>query len=131
MLKKLRAHSHLLHKTGMFLSILCLVHCLATPFVITALPFIAKEYISHTTEVVLIFSSLIIASFIFKRDFGIHHNYSPIILLLLGVSIQFLGIYGVSHKLETTFLLIGSLFVATAYYKNWKLHRKTCNNHTH
>lgn len=131
MLKRLKKHSHLLHKTGMVLSFLCLIHCLSMPIILTALPFLAKGYISHTTEIILVGGSLIIAIFLLQKDYKVHHKSAPFILLFSAVISQGIGFFIVNEQQETMFVIIGSLLMASAYLLNWNLHQKTCSNHVH
>ncbi len=131
MLKKLKAHSHLLYKTGMFLSFLCLIHCLATPILLTTLPFIAKDWISHTTEVYLVAGSLIIAIYLLTKDHRVHNNIYPLFLLLISIFFNGIGLFILPEKFETPTIILGSLIMASAYLLNWKLHSKICSNHSH
>jgi MerC mercury resistance protein len=131
MLERIKRHSHLLHKTGMFLSILCLVHCLATPVILTFLPFIAKGWISHTTELYLVGASLIIAVLLMSRDYKAHGSPRPLCFLAISFLINLLGLFFVSEASETLFVVLGSFAMAWAYFTNWKLHRKVCTNPAH
>jgi prepilin signal peptidase PulO-like enzyme (type II secretory pathway) len=131
MLKKLKKHSHLLHKTGFYLSIVCLIHCLATPFIVTLLPFVGKNYISHSSEIVLVGVSVLIGIFLLTKDYQVHHNKLPFYMLSAAVLFQFLGFFWVPSNLETPFVVLGSLFMAVAYVLNWRLHRTVCHTHSH
>jgi hypothetical protein len=131
MLKKLKRHSHLLYKTGMFLSFLCLIHCLATPILLTALPFIAKDFISHTTEIYLILGSIGIGIYLLSRDYQVHKNKTPLLLLVLASSSHFLGLMIVAEHLELPFIILGSLLLSGSYILNWRLHSKICTEHHH
>jgi hypothetical protein len=74
-------------KLGMSLSLLCAIHCLAMPFIITLLPLAGRAFnLDATTEIVLIGTSIIISSITLSRDyFKHHHNLKPIYVLTLGV----------------------------------------------
>jgi MerC mercury resistance protein len=131
MLKRLKRHSHLLHKTGMFLSVICLIHCLATPIIITVLPFIAEGWISHNTEIALVLISTLIALYLMLKDYKIHGNLIPLLVLIVAFSLQIIGLFIVQPMFETVFLILGSLNMAIAYFVNWRLHKKVCHNHGH
>jgi hypothetical protein len=131
MLKRIRKHSHLLHKTCMTLSLLCLVHCLAMPFVITLLPLVAEGFLNHTLEIVLVISSLIIAVLLLTKDYKIHHKLTPLILLLSAAILQYIGLFVVNEKHESLYVICGSILMAISYIINWNMHQKTCSNHSH
>lgn len=131
MLKKLKQHTHILHKAGVFLSIVCLVHCLAMPILIASLPVFAKGLISHNTEITLVFMGIVIAVFLFKKEYMLHRNILPFSLLGLATISNLIGLFLVSEYLETVFVITGSIFMMMGYFANWKLHSITCTNHTH
>lgn len=131
MLKRIRKHTHLLHKTGMFLSFLCLIHCLSMPFIVTLLPYVAKNFISHTTEVILMGGSLLIAVNLLIKDYKIHHNKKPVILMIIASILQISGFFLLPENFETPFVVTGSLLLAWAYVSNWQMHQKSCSNHSH
>ena len=131
MLKKLKAHTHIFHKTGLFLSLLCLVHCLAMPFIITFLPFVSKDLISHQSEIILISLSLILGVILLTKDYQIHKNPKPLIMLCLAGLIQLLAWTVFPASAETFWVVLGSFILAAAYILNWQSHRKVCTNHNH
>src|SRR6218665_2873353 len=142
MIKKLKEHSHLLHKAGLWLSFLCLIHCLATPFVITLLPVIGERFVSETTEFYLIGLSLAIGLFLMIRDYGIHKNAIPLILLSVSAVFNFSGfffvflfvwvvlnyfvLFLVSLPSEKYYVVSGASVMAAAYVFNWWKHRTFC-----
>lgn len=131
MLKKIRKHSHLLHKTGMTLSFLCLIHCLAMPFIITLLPLVAKGFMNHTLEIFLVAGSFVIAVLLLTKDYRIHHKITPLLLLLGASILQYIGLFVVIQKQESMFVISGSILMAISYLSNWNLHQKMCSNHRH
>jgi hypothetical protein len=74
-------------KLGMSLSLLCAIHCLAMPFVITLLPLAGGVFnLDATTEIILIGASVIISSLTLSRDYlKHHHSLQPLYVLTLGV----------------------------------------------
>ncbi len=131
MLKRIRRHSHLLHKTGMTLSFLCLIHCLAMPFIITLLPLVAEGFLNHTLEVALVISSLIIAVLLLTKDYKVHHKITPLLLLFSAGILQYIGLFVVNEKQESLYVICGSILMALSYLINWNMHQKTCSNHSH
>lgn len=131
MLKHIRKHSHLLHKTGMTLSFLCLIHCLSMPFIITLLPIVAGGFMNHTLEIFLVIGSIILAVLLLTKDYKVHHKITPLLLLLGASILQYVGLFVVSSSQESIYVIAGSVTMAMAYILNWNLHQKTCSNHTH
>ncbi|MCP9756541.1 MerC domain-containing protein [Lacihabitans sp. CCS-44] len=131
MLKKIRKHSHLLHKTGMTLSFLCLIHCLAMPFIITLLPLVAKGFMNHTLEIFLVAGSFVIAVLLLTKDYRIHRKTTPLLLLFGASILQYIGLFVVIQKQESMFVISGSILMAISYLSNWNLHQKMCSNHRH
>jgi hypothetical protein len=131
MLKRIRKHSHLLHKTGMTLSFLCLIHCLSMPFIITILPLVAEGFLNHTLEIILVVGSILIAVLLLTKDYKIHHKTTPLILLLGASILQYIGLFVVIEKQESMFVISGSILMAISYLTNWNMHQKTCSNHSH
>lgn len=131
MIERIKRHSHVLHKTGMFLSFLCLIHCLSMPFIVTLLPYLAKDYISHTTEIILMGGSAVIASYLLTKDYRMHGKILPIILLIGALVLQLVGFFLVGAAYETPFVVTGSLLMAWAFLSNWRLHQKSCDHHAH
>ncbi len=131
MIKKIKEHSHLLHKAGLWLSFLCLIHCLATPFVLTLLPVVGERFVSETTEYYLIGFSVVIGLFLMIRDYGIHKNVFPLLLLSLSVILNYTGLFLVAPSLEKYYVVSGASVMAVAYVLNWWKHRTFCSDHTH
>lgn len=131
MLKRIRKHSHLLHKTGMTLSFLCLIHCLSMPFIITLLPIVAKGFLNHTLEIMLVVGSFVLAVMLLTKDYKVHHKISPLLLLISSSVLQYIGLFVVNESQESLYVISGSVLMAIAYLTNWNMHQKTCSNHEH
>lgn len=115
-----------LHKTGVWLSFLCTIHCLAMPFVVTAVPFLGESMIDETAEHYLIFGSVVLAMLLLIKDFRLHRNKQPLFLLAVSTLFSLVGIFVVEHHLETPFVIIGAMLMASAYYVNYKKHQAVC-----
>lgn len=131
MLKRIRKHSHLLHKTGMTLSFLCLIHCLSMPFIITLLPIVAEGFLNHTLEIMLVIGSFVLAVLLLTKDYKVHHKISPLLLLISSSVLQYIGLFVVNESQESLYVISGSVLMAIAYLTNWNMHQKTCSNHEH
>lgn len=131
MIKRLKKHSHLLHKTGLWLSILCTIHCLAMPILLTAMPFLGDNFINESTEHLLIGLSFVIALFLLSKDFQIHQNKTPFVLLITSMIFNCIGLFVVDRSNETVFVVFGASLMSAAYIYNWWLHKKVCHSHSH
>lgn len=130
-MRKIFTHYHQLNKVGLWLSILCTIHCLAMPFLITALPFLSGNFISHQSEIYLIGMSAILAIFLLIKDYRNHQNILPLMLLGVASSFNFVGLFLVKANYEVFFNVTGALIMAAAYWQNWNAHRRTCHSHSH
>jgi hypothetical protein len=108
-----------------------MIHCLATPFLITALPFFGKNFLSEKSEIYLIGASAILAIFLLIKDYQNHQNILPLILLVISLCINFIGLFLAIKTYEVFFNVAGALVMATAYWLNWNAHRRTCHSHSH
>lgn len=130
-MRKIITHYHTLNKVGLWLSILCTIHCIAMPFLITAIPFMSGSFISERSEIYLIGVSAIIAVFLLVKDYRNHQNPLPLILLAFALSFNFIGLFLAKAPYEIAFNVIGALTMATAYWINWKEHRRVFHSHDH
>jgi MerC mercury resistance protein len=108
-----------------------MIHCLAMPFLITALPFLGNSFISQQSEMYLIAASAVLAIFLLIKDYRNHQNTTPLILLVIALCFNFTGIFLSKGSYEIVFNVIGALTMATAYWVNWNAHRKACHSHSH
>jgi len=116
---------------GFIASLLCAIHCVAMPFAISFLPLLGWELLANPAiETGITFFSMCISvsSFIpsYKKS---HHNWSPILLLIIGLSIIFCTHLFGPEELEFIFIPIGGVLISLAHYINWKLikrHRYSC-----
>ncbi|WP_259015482.1 MerC domain-containing protein [Emticicia fluvialis] len=130
-MRKIFTHYHNLNKVGLWLSILCMVHCLAMPFIITSLPYLSKNTISEKSEFFLIAISACLAVYLLLKDYKNHRNSLPLALLTLALAFNMLGIFIVSNAYETIFNVSGGLLMSLAYGLNWYFHKRACHSHQH
>ncbi|WP_337041903.1 MerC domain-containing protein [Emticicia sp. 17c] len=130
-MRKIFTHYHNLNKVGLWLSILCTIHCLAMPFILTSLPYISRNAISERSEVILIGVSAGLAIYLLLKDYKNHRNPLPLMLLCLAVVFNVIGIFFVSGSYEVFFNVSGGLLMASAYGLNWYWHKRACHSHQH
>lgn len=123
-MKRIREqYIHILQKLGMGLSLLCAIHCLATPLLLLVLPAFGGHFFSEGTERALIIGSLLIGSFILTRDYRLHHQKLPLVLLFVSAISAITGLILKSHFPD----LISSVLLAAAFFINWRMHSKVCS----
>jgi hypothetical protein len=130
-MRKIFTHYHTLNKVGLWLSVLCTIHCLAMPFLITVLPFLSGGFISEKSEIYLIGVSAILALFLLVKDYRNHQNSLPLRLLGIALCLNFVGLFLIKNSYEIFFNVTGALVMAYAYWANWNAHRKACHSHSH
>ncbi len=118
-----------LEKMGFGLTIICAVHCLAMPFLITLLPFMGQQFQAiHQFEIYIILTSFVLAFVLLYKDFRRHKNETPLKLVALSLLIKSIEWFGNLEKYETYFSLIMAILIIIAYYLNWQ-HKKQCACH--
>ncbi len=131
-MRKIFTHYHNLNKVGLWLSILCTIHCIAMPFIITSLPYLGKNAdISEKSEILLIGISAGLAIFLLRKDYKNHRNTLPLKLLIIALTFNVLGIFFVPPAFEMFFNVTGGLLMASAYGLNWYFHKRACHSHQH
>ncbi|MCS6794799.1 MAG: MerC domain-containing protein [Raineya sp.] len=108
-------YNKFLAKFGFSLSLLCGLHCLATPVLLAVVPAVG-ELFSEETEIVITAVSFVIGFSVLWKDIRLHKFLLPLALmsfsfLLIVASQVFLHL----HVLD----ILGILGIATAYLWNW------------
>lgn len=106
-------------------SALCLVHCLALPLLITALPALSTildvPERFHRGLLLIAAPASLIAVLLGRRH---HHRLSPALLAIFGMSLLFWGAYGAATARNELLLSVaGGLVLAWAHIRNWLLQR--------
>lgn len=118
----------ILDYTGAAVSVVCAIHCLAMPFLITALPLAGLEVLEdEVTEMIFILVSILIALITFFPSINKHHKIQPIILFIIGILILFSSHFFFEDDLfwKSLFVLLGAISITTAHLLN-HFHSKTC-----
>lgn len=121
-------------RLGITLSALCLVHCVITPILLLALPFVSGNYFYHPVfHMFLALFIVPIGTYAFWRGYQ-HHRKSFILwlgipgLFLVGLTPLILDLTGF-HNWEPIFVSAGSVLLVTAHWKNQRA--CACENHHH
>ena len=107
-------------KLGFSLSLLCALHCLATPFLLAFLPAFG-ELFPQEVELPIILASFVIATMVISKDINTHKQILPLILV---ISSFFLLIIANLLSHNYLFDIIGLLGILAAYLLNWHQLRK-------
>lgn len=115
-------------RAGMFLSSLCALHCLVTPFVTLSLPL--WVYTIHYSPVHLFISFFIfpVAAFAFWSGFNKHHQKWVLILGGLGLALLSVGLITPSTRSQLRWndvlTILGSFFLISGHFLNRRALKK-------
>ncbi len=119
-----KIHSHNIGKISTALSVLCAIHCIATPILALFLPFL-DTHSSDWIELALIFFILILGGSSIYHGYKSHHGKTlPAVLFAIGLFLLVIGylIHSLENQtLHTAVMIIGSLFSAGGQIYNLKL----------
>ena len=116
--------------TGITASMLCLVHCIATPFLLVAFPLVglAHEDASFHHAMALFVTIPVIAALV--PGFIIHQRWSTLALGGLGLTCFLVAVFLIGPRFgevaETILAVIGGAFLLTAHFRN-RLLCKRCS----
>ena len=123
-----KKYKHLLpvEKVGVFLSLLCAIHCLALPLILFAAPYLASSIaFSPMAEWVLVIGSFGMALLLLWQDFRKHRQPMPLYFLGLAVLIKLVDTLVGMKSIEWIFGLSLGVFITLAYWFNYK-HKTAC-----
>ena len=82
--------THKILQYSYWLSLLCLIHCIAFPLLIAILPILGMAFeINHWLELIILFSVIILGSFSLIHAYQTHHNnIKPILIFYLGIALS-------------------------------------------
>ena len=106
---------------GFSASFLCAIHCVLLPLFLSlglagGLPWLE----SHTLELLLIFSTFIVASWSLLGSWFKHRKTKPMLLALLGFAVIF-GVHLLEGDVAHYVSALGGSLIAYAHYINWRL----------
>ena len=123
-----KKYKHLLpvEKVGVFLSLLCAIHCLALPLILFAAPYLASSIaFSPMAEWVLVIGSFGMALLLLWQDFRKHRQPMPLYFLGLAVLTKLVDTLVGMKSIEWIFGLSLGVFITLAYWYNYK-HKTAC-----
>ena len=113
-------------KLGVFLSMLCAIHCLALPIVLFAAPYLASSFaFSVKMEWILVLISFGMALLLLWQDYLKHRKPMPLYFLGLSVFIKVVDTLVGVKSIEWIFGLSLGVFITLAYWYNYK-HKTAC-----
>ena len=109
------------------LPILCAIHCMATPFMLSALPLLSLDFLaSELFEWLLIGLSAVLAFYILSKDILQSHGQWFILLIASAGFALVIAAHLLGHELWWLPVL-GALCITAAYFINWHyLHKTKC-----
>jgi hypothetical protein len=115
--------SHLLDKSAMMLSGLCLVHCLAGSLLLTVFA-ASGDWLGHDVHVVGLLLALPLAAVALWRGIAVHGRYAIGVLGALGIGLMAASLL-ISHGgiAELALSIIGVCLLATAHLWNLRASR--------
>lgn len=125
----------LFSRISIFLSSICVIHCLSVPFIIIAMPTLSV-FFSSTLETVFVLSIIPISALAFFPTWRLHKNYKLLtgylvsILILVSAHFGYHSLQFSHHYIETILMLIGATGLAVVLYKINR-HTHVCNNPHH
>ena len=123
-----KKYKHLLpaEKVGVFLSLLCAIHCLSLPIILFVAPYLASSFaFSLTVEWILVVVSFGMALLLLWQDFRKHRKPMPLYFLGIGVFIKLVDALVGLKSIEWVFGLSLGVFITLAYWYNYK-HKTAC-----
>lgn len=108
-------------------SLLCLIHCLALPLIILALPLMAVALgNSEWFHPVILMFAMPISLYALLSGFREHGHLNSFVIGFIGISFLFLGLWIEDPSFaETALTVIGSLFLAVGHLQNIRLRQIT------
>ncbi|MBT6325896.1 MAG: MerC domain-containing protein [Bdellovibrionales bacterium] len=110
-----------LDKLGMIISGVCVIHCLLTPIIVLALPWVEGIFSHEVVHLSLLLFLFPLAIFTFTHGYKTHKKLSIVIMGAIGIS--FISIPILIHPAEFTeqaLTISGSIILIIAHYNNLK-----------
>lgn len=113
-------------KVGVFLSLLCAVHCMAMPVILFAAPYYASSFaFSGRMEWILVLGSFVLALLLLWQDYQKHHKPLPLYFLGISALLKLVDTLVGMKSIEWIFGLSLGVFITLAYWFNYK-HKAAC-----
>lgn len=107
-MSQVKKGTNILDFTGVFLSVLCAIHCTLGPLVILFLPALGGVFGSELFHVGMFFAIIPIAALTFIRSYKLHKSKATLTLAMTAIALLTIGlVYEHSHELMHFFGLAG------------------------
>ena len=108
-------------------SALCLVHCLALPFILLALPALSLAFgADENIHIIILLFAVPTSAYALFSGHGVHRNTVPMLVGLCGLVLLSLGLWFEEHpRIETLATVSGSLSLAFGHVANWRLRARS------
>ena len=147
---QLLRHSKTWDRTGVFVAGLCLIHCLAFPFLIAAIPALHAFFDNSYLEITILTLGIVVGSISFFTSYRRHRKIYPMLIGALGVAFLLTNLFvipmteGVAHSLSEhshsalnihPLMILGGLFLIAGHI--WNIHAchcfcdKSCHHEEH
>lgn len=127
MIKSERISSRL-DNWGIFVSLLCFVHCATMPIL-----FISSTYLSaelegiHALELPLLLLAILIGTLAISKAYKSHQKVLPVVIMLFGFVLLLAGGFAANELQETIIRVTGSLAVMLGHTLNKRFQSRTAN----
>ena len=114
--------------SGTVLSVLCMAHCLVLPLLVSVLPTLRLEALSHEwLHQGLLLLVIPVVAFAVFRGYQHHGRRRVPVLGIIGVAALLVGgLWGHDLHLETPLTVVGSVFLVTTHLINARSCRDEC-----
>lgn len=119
-----------IERAGLTASAICLVHCLALPFLFAALPSLSAMFgLSENFHLVMLAFAVPLSGMALVMGRARHGASVPLLVGMLGLVLLAAGtlVFG-EGRWDTPVTVAGSLCLAFAHYRNWRLRHAAHGN---
>lgn len=110
---------------GMLAGVVCLIHCLLLPTVLSMLPTLAVIHLGHDSTHVLLFSWVVLFSLSILLGYKKHRQKNVLSLMLIGLCLVMTATFhhalGFSETLELPIITLGNLILVLAHFMNRRI----------
>lgn len=124
-------HQHRGMKATLFLSTLCLIHCITFPLLIVLMPiFNMTFHPPEWIEYLLLGSTAFLGYYSMRHGFSLHHHLRyPVILFTIGI-FGASGIHLLFHNELNTWLIVGEIFFTSLIAISQVINYRLTNTHS-
>ncbi|MFT4202903.1 MAG: MerC domain-containing protein [Chitinophagaceae bacterium] len=106
-------------KVGMTTSLVCAVHCLALPLLLTSLPILGIDLVhGEAFEIAMIAIAFAVGVVALSKGRKVHRSLLPMVLFVIGIVC--LVLKEVFQEWHNTLLIPAVLFILSAHYVNYR-----------